>query len=378
MNKTINNVKNIVQSSSLISPKEQIHTSEEINRQYQNAINEKIYSSKQKIINYLQDIGVDAAGIETINSLSPEDFSSGLREDFKLDFEDEGRQYKLGFYENLIDKKTGREHLFDGGLEELMFRKNDALFLVAHGSEQGYINIGDYFLKSKTLVEKMYDTGLIPDNIKKLYTISCYGGKQQSFIGPNGIEVKSAHTSTNAIFGGDPHILNHNYFFSLSDGDVIDEVKKISLADGDFEIVHRGNEIREAIENSFNNSSHTLTQARNESKESFDLINNFTYKLSKEPSKSKRIISAKTLQKKRLSGKGKLASAINIVSTAANIASAGASFNKTASRRNKSINKSRKKINSISKNFDNSYAQQMAADISSYKYGKHMTGFVNF
>ena len=26
---------------------------------------------------------------------------------------------------------------------------------------------------------------------------------------------------------------------------------------------------------------------------------------------------------------------------------------------------------------DNSYAQQMASDISSYKYGKHMTGFVN-
>ena len=27
---------------------------------------------------------------------------------------------------------------------------------------------------------------------------------------------------------------------------------------------------------------------------------------------------------------------------------------------------------------DNQYAMQMAQDISSYRYGKHMTGFVNF
>ena len=30
------------------------------------------------------------------------------------------------------------------------------------------------------------------------------------------------------------------------------------------------------------------------------------------------------------------------------------------------------------KYIDNQYAMQMAQDISSYRYGKHMTGFVNF
>ena len=31
-----------------------------------------------------------------------------------------------------------------------------------------------------------------------------------------------------------------------------------------------------------------------------------------------------------------------------------------------------------SQQIDNSYAMQMAQDISSYRYGKHMTGFVNY
>ena len=46
-------------------------------------------------------------------------------------------------------------------------------------------------------------------------------------------------------------------------------------------------------------------------------------------------------------------------------------------RKKKITNTSRVYQNNQIQMFDNSYAQQIAADISSYKYGKRITGFIN-
>lgn len=44
----------------------------------------------------------------------------------------------------------------------------------------------------------------------------------------------------------------------------------------------------------------------------------------------------------------------------------------------KKTNRQRQNKDVQSQQIDNSYAMQMAQDISSYRYGKHMTGFVNY
>lgn len=83
---------------------------------------------------------------------------------------------------------------------------------------------------------------------------------------------------------------------------------------------------------------------------------------------------SKTLPKKSLGGKGKLAIGLAIAGAVIGVAATDRPSNKKE-KQSKPHNLPR---STNSEEFDNQYAQQMAADISSYKYGKHMTGFVNF
>ena len=84
----------------------------------------------------------------------------------------------------------------------------------------------------------------------------------------------------------------------------------------------------------------------------------------------------KSLPKKSLSGGGKFAIGIAIAGLVVGGAiSASDNDSKKKSKKTKahSLPKS-----TNSEEIDNSYAMQMAQDISSYRYGKHMTGFVNY
>lgn len=84
----------------------------------------------------------------------------------------------------------------------------------------------------------------------------------------------------------------------------------------------------------------------------------------------------KSLPKKSLSGGGKFAIGIAIAGLVVGGAmSASDNDSKKKSKKTKahSLPKS-----TNSEEIDNSYAIQMAQDISTYRYGKHMTGFVNF
>ena len=104
----------------------------------------------------------------------------------------------------------------------------------------------------------------------------------------------------------------------------------------------------------------TIEQTTNE------MINNTTKKVTK------------ALPKKSLGGNGKLA--IGLAVAGAIIGVATITKNKDDDNKN---NKQRHNLpnttSSYANNYiDNSQAMQMAQDISSYRYGKHITGFVNF
>lgn len=84
----------------------------------------------------------------------------------------------------------------------------------------------------------------------------------------------------------------------------------------------------------------------------------------------------KTLPKKSLSGGGKLAIGLAVAGLVVGgiIASSDEDKKKKAKKeKNQQINNNQ----SLQQPIDNTYAMQMAQDISSYRYGKHMTGFVN-
>ena len=91
----------------------------------------------------------------------------------------------------------------------------------------------------------------------------------------------------------------------------------------------------------------------------------------------------KSLPTKTLGNGGKLA--IGLAIAGALICIATNNNKRTNKRISKQTNKQEKTVephslsmSTNSEEYNNQYAQQMAADISSYKYGKHMTGFVNF
>ena len=114
-----------------------------------------------------------------------------------------------------------------------------------------------------------------------------------------------------------------------------------------------------------------------------DIVQSRKYKPTKGPKLKQKITqqTSKSLPKKSLDGNGKMAIGLSIVGLITGIAIASDSNNEKSNIKNKKQEHSLPNTTSMYKNsnkIDNSYATQMAQDISSYKYGKHMTGFVNF
>lgn len=74
------------------------------------------------------------------------------------------------------------------------------LFILAHGSKDGLIDLGGSKLFSlKEVLEMLLLKDAIHKNgVKEVYTISCYGGYQTPAI-VESIEIKSCHESKNAI-----------------------------------------------------------------------------------------------------------------------------------------------------------------------------------
>lgn len=84
------------------------------------------------------------------------------------------------------------------------------------------------------------------------------------------------------------------------------------------------------------------------------------------------------LPRKSLGGNGKLAIGIAAASLVMSGIAASKSSSKKKSKNESQFSTQLHAMTNSQQHIDNSYAAQMAQDISSYRYGKHMTGFVNY
>ena len=114
------------------------------------------------------------------------------------------------------------------------FRNKDSMLINIHGSESGFVKAGRYTISIKQLGEILTQNNLIPNDIKNIYTISCYGGLQPKITLDNGVTIQSGHTSKlpiNSLLIADEtiHPLTAN-----DDGHLIQSVKKSLLQDENF------------------------------------------------------------------------------------------------------------------------------------------------
>ena len=269
----------------------------------------------------------------------------------------------------------------------------------------------------------MYDKNLIPDDIKSIYTMNCYGGKQQSFINSKGVKVSSAHTSTTPILGSAMLSPERPMFgITLNTGDMTDEFKRFSMEKGSLDVLYSSKEINDAFGFTESKKTNTWTSTKVTSVETIDeenitnkivnedKINNineiektndkgFVLKenVEKNTKSSKKVINkttkqitknttekaakktTKALSKKTLGGNGKLAIGLSIAGLIVGGAILADNSPKKEKKNKKQQNNNQIQYNNQmqSQQIDNSYSMQMAKDISSYRYGKRMTGFVN-
>ena len=363
------------------------------------------------------------------------------------------------------------------------FRNKDSMFINIHGGESGVVKAGRHTMSIEQLGEILTQNNLIPNDIKNIYTISCYGGLQPKITLDNGITIQSSHTSKLPIFGSltaDETILPVK---ADDDGYLIQEVKKSLLEDENFtevfdtldldkyvekyakqqgyltpeeagkiytkydknyyesqgiaynkfskeqrkefekakeeEIIKKQSKIdkytdklkntndadtikqlQEVIENEknkINGIKNDNASIRNLAKEK-EIIKNRPTKIveqsTKETSQASQEVIKKSTKKiskdlkknttksskminKSLNGNGKGAIGLIIAGVAGLAIGKALSSNDKDKKQDKQVEK-QQNISYNNQYIDNQYAMQMAQDISSYRYGKHMTGFVNY
>jgi hypothetical protein len=128
----------------------------------------------------------------------------------KFATKDEGYQaafniFKSGKHE---DRTSGKKNI---GLN--LIKNNENVILEIHGSEEGKVAYGNYTYKINELIQRLEDTGLIPEGTKQIYTMSCYGGLQEKGLTSSGIPFESSHTSLEPTIG----YSNHDIFDDIND-----------------------------------------------------------------------------------------------------------------------------------------------------------------
>ena len=79
-------------------------------------------------------------------------------------------------------------------------KNKDAMFIVAHGSKDGKISVGKgNRLTIEQLGKYLQKFDLIPNDVKNIYTIDCFGGLQKPVKLKNGVTIQSSHTSDKTI-----------------------------------------------------------------------------------------------------------------------------------------------------------------------------------
>lgn len=76
---------------------------------------------------------------------------------------------------------------------------NKTLFILIHGADDGDVLMGNVHISTKELLEGLIAKGLTSDEIDVIYTISCYGGMQET-VTINGITISSCHDYKEPIY----------------------------------------------------------------------------------------------------------------------------------------------------------------------------------
>ena len=209
-----NNIKNLISQSSIIDPKEPIHTN--INKQYQELIDDYWTNTALK-----HDKEIVKKVLPKLNKKFNENFT---KPDIYLTHDN------LNIRKNYLDVVNQKN-----GAEAYLFRQNDILFLNAHGGNNGKIVYNKKFIEPKELLNELENANLIPDDIKKIYTISCFGGLQKPSKTNNGIPIESSHTSNKPIVGIP---MTNEISFSISEGtgDISENLKKDILRNQGYKV----------------------------------------------------------------------------------------------------------------------------------------------
>ena len=446
-----NNIKKLISQSSIIDPKEPIHTN--INKQYQELIDDYWTNTALK-----HDKEIVKKVLPKLNKKFNENFT---KPDIYLTHDN------LNIRKNYLDVVNQKN-----GAEAYLFRQNDILFLNAHGDTNGKILYNKKFIEPKELLNELENANLIPDDIKKIYTISCFGGLQKPSKTNNGIPIESSHTSNKPIVGIP---MTNEISFSISEGtgDISENLKKDILRNQGYKVeevlspkqiddvlknnpqeafdkygpnddrfytsqgldpkkqkeaINKLNSKRkppeplpdysaddarldkmfaedkayiESLEKQRKKPNHkpvkgpklkeTVKQDNNLEKATNEVFNNSTENINNTPKPevkntpkpSKNIVkpvkNTSKMTTKSLGGVGK--GAIGLIVAGVTGLVVGKALSSDNDNKDKKQDKQVAKQQNISYNnqyIDNQYAMQMAQDISSYRYGKHMTGFVNF
>jgi hypothetical protein len=92
----------------------------------------------------------------------------------------------------------------------------DTLFVFAHGTDTGLIEINGIQITNKQLLTSLLTNTVIKErNIKTIYTICCHGGIQQP-ITIDDVTIKSMHDSVDTIRAHAFATVDEEYFLNVS------------------------------------------------------------------------------------------------------------------------------------------------------------------
>lgn len=276
-----------------------------------------------------------------------------------------------------------------------MFRQGDMLIINGHGGRNGKLGFGFEEISVSDFIQKMKDNNLIPEDIKSIYTLTCHGGALTPFVTSDDIRVMSSHTSLDTIYSNS---VGNGISFQLDNkGEVTKEFiedflrnkdKQIEQVASTFDIEKIAAREQQELDTLLKEINEDTYEYQHEAnikkttkntnvKASKEAITNNAqkYKPKKGPKLKQKTLkqTTKSLPKKTLSGGGKLAIGLAIAGAVVG----GIIVASSDSPKSKNKKKETKQTPINNQRLEDSYAMQIAKDISSYRYGKHMTGFVN-
>lgn len=257
-------IRDALKRSMGISPTAPLQPEPTLNDLYQRAIDKQILSQKKGLTDrFMQRSLPDEASWALF--ASDEEFITAMRQGFDETARQSAlrrmspelaAQYSGMHYGETVAKRAdafldmmqnmSKKH------DALLLRKNDSLILFMHGTPSGNVAFHGRSYPVSVVMNRMQQAKLIPDDIRTIFTMSCYGGKQESLVAPGGRRVVSAHTSTDPIIGAAFGTFgNENtplFGVSLMSGDMTDDFKRFAMEEGTLEVLYSSQEINDAIE----------------------------------------------------------------------------------------------------------------------------------